>query len=87
MCGIACYLGNSKEEGLKFGNKASTLLQHRGPDDSGIYNDEHVTLLHRRLSILELTALGHQPMESSCGRYSMVFNLSLIHISEPTRPY
>jgi len=74
MCGIACYLGNNKEEGLKFGTRAGKLLQHRGPDDSGIYNDEHVTLLHRRLSILELSALGHQPMDSSCGRYCIVFN-------------
>ena len=49
-------------------------MQHRGPDDSGIYNDEHVTLLHRRLSILELSALGHQPMDSSCGRYCIIFN-------------
>ena len=74
MCGIACYIGSSKEEGLRFAHRASKLLQHRGPDASGIYNDENATLLHRRLSILELTALGHQPMESSCGRYSMVFN-------------
>jgi len=74
MCGIACYLGNNKEEGLKFGTRAGKLLQHRGPDDSGIYNDEHVTLLHRRLSILELSALGHQPMDSSCGRYCIIFN-------------
>ena len=74
MCGIACYLGNNKEEGLKFGRRAGSILQHRGPDDSGIYNDEHVTLLHRRLSILELSALGHQPMDSSCGRYCIIFN-------------
>lgn len=74
MCGIACYLGNNKEDGLKFGTRAGSLMQHRGPDDSGIYNDEQITLLHRRLSILELSALGHQPMDSSCGRYSMVFN-------------
>ena len=74
MCGIACYLGNNKEEGQQFGTRAGNLLQHRGPDDIGIYNDEHVTLLHRRLSILELSALGHQPMDSSCGRYCIIFN-------------
>ena len=74
MCGIACYLGNNKEEGLKFAQRASGLLLHRGPDDSGIYNDERVTLLHRRLSIIELSPLGHQPMDSSCGRYCIIFN-------------
>jgi asparagine synthase (glutamine-hydrolysing) len=74
MCGIAGYIGHSKETGLAFATNASNLLSHRGPDDSGIYNDELVTLLHRRLSILELSALGHQPMTSSCGRYTIVFN-------------
>ena len=74
MCGIACYLGNSKEEGFKFGTRAGNILQHRGPDDIGMYNDEQVTLLHRRLSILELSVLGHQPMDSSCGRYSIIYN-------------
>lgn len=74
MCGIAGYIGNSKEEGLQFAKRAETILQHRGPDDSGIDNDETVTLLHRRLSILDLSPSGHQPMRSSCGRYSIVFN-------------
>jgi asparagine synthase (glutamine-hydrolysing) len=74
MCGIACYIGNNKDAGYQFATKASTLLEHRGPDDSGIFNDEKVTLLHRRLSILELSELGHQPMVSSDDRYSIVFN-------------
>ena len=74
MCGIACYLGNNKDEGLRFGTNAGKLLRHRGPDDSGIYNDETVTLSHTRLSILELSDLGHQPMYSSCGRYIIIFN-------------
>lgn len=74
MCGIASYIGGSKEEGLRFATRASGVLQHRGPDDSGVYNDERATLLHRRLSILDLSEAGHQPMFSSCGRYVMVFN-------------
>ncbi len=74
MCGIAGYIGQSKEDGLIFCRNASTLLQHRGPDDSGIYNVELATLLHRRLSILELSELGHQPMTSTSGRYTIVFN-------------
>ena len=74
MCGIACYLGDNKEKGLKFGTRAGRLLFHRGPDDIGIYNDDQITLTHRRLSILELSELGHQPMESSCGRYIIIFN-------------
>ncbi|GAA4466972.1 asparagine synthase (glutamine-hydrolyzing) [Nemorincola caseinilytica] len=74
MCGIAGYIGNSREEGLAFANRADRLMIHRGPDDSGVFSDEHVALIHRRLSIIELSPLGHQPMTSSCGRYTIVFN-------------
>jgi asparagine synthase (glutamine-hydrolysing) len=74
MCGIACYLGRNKEESLRFGGNARSLLKHRGPDDNGMYTDDLVTLSHTRLSILELSELGHQPMNSSCGRYVIIFN-------------
>lgn len=54
---------------------AGTLIQ-RGPDDEGIWIDSinGVALAHRRLSILDLSSAGHQPMESSSGRYVIVFN-------------
>jgi asparagine synthase (glutamine-hydrolysing) len=74
MCGIACYLGKNKEEGLRFGAYSEDCLKHRGPDDKGLYADEDVVLAHRRLSILDLSQLGHQPMYSSCGRYIIVYN-------------
>ena len=74
MCGIACYIGSNKESGLQFGGNAVALLKHRGPDDHGVYNDDSATLAHTRLSILELSELGHQPMYSSCGRYVIVYN-------------
>lgn len=74
MCGIAGYIGRSKEDGLTYCKQAGQLMLHRGPDDSGVFTDDHAVLLHRRLSILELSELGHQPMTSSCGRYVIVFN-------------
>jgi asparagine synthase (glutamine-hydrolysing) len=51
-------------------------LQHRGPDDSGIYIDPRcrLSLGHRRLAIVDLSAAGHQPMASSCGRYVLTYN-------------
>jgi asparagine synthase (glutamine-hydrolysing) len=54
----------------------STCLTHRGPDDSGVWVDEEVGigLGHRRLSILDLSPAGHQPMISHCGRFVTVFN-------------
>jgi len=87
MCGIACYLGNNKAEGSGFGLKSGTLLRHRGPDDSGIYSDEQVTLSHTRLSILELTQAGHQPMFSSSGRYVIIFNGEIYNHLELRKRY
>jgi asparagine synthase (glutamine-hydrolysing) len=51
-------------------------IAHRGPDDAGAWLDADagVALGHRRLSILELSPLGHQPMHSADGRYVIVFN-------------
>lgn len=51
-------------------------LQSRGPDDFGVFVDANaeIALAHRRLSILDLSLAGHQPMESMSGRYQIVFN-------------
>ena len=54
----------------------AAVLAHRGPNDSGIWVDPQcgLALAHRRLSILDLSADGHQPMSSAGGRYVIVFN-------------
>lgn len=78
MCGFAGFLGNyslgtNSENILKeMGNKIS----HRGPDDMGVWLDKesNVGFSHRRLAIIDLSAAGHQPMLSACGRYMMSFN-------------
>lgn len=49
-------------------------LQHRGPDGEGIWEDEHVTLAHRRLSIIDLTTTASQPMEDADSGVVLVFN-------------
>lgn len=78
MCGIAGFLypaggAGSPERELKAMTDAIT---RRGPDDHGAWLDDQagVALGHRRLSILDLSAAGHQPMVSASGRYQMVFN-------------
>ncbi len=55
---------------------AGDAIQHRGPDDSGVWTDKSVGvgLVHRRLAIQDLTASGSQPMSSPSGRYVMAFN-------------
>ena len=77
MCGIVGIFGEKELSNL--GNcieKMTETLLHRGPDSSGTWIDQEnkIALGHRRLSILELSKAGHQPMESSCGRFVLSFN-------------
>lgn len=63
MCGI-CGIFNLKREPISKHvlMNMTRILAHRGPDDEGIYIDNNLGLGHRRLSILDLTPAGHQPM-------------------------
>ncbi|MCK9264935.1 MAG: asparagine synthase (glutamine-hydrolyzing) [Deltaproteobacteria bacterium] len=77
MCGITGFMGYPGSPGLSAKARAmADTLVHRGPDDSGVWTDEQagVSLAHRRLSILDLSAAGHQPMVSASGRHVIVFN-------------
>lgn len=80
MCGIAGqFVFHSGRNGLDIAASTTTMvnrLSHRGPDDVGVWQDEvnGVCLAHRRLSILDLSPEGHQPMVSADGRYVMAFN-------------
>ena len=62
----------------------TAALEHRGPDDSGVHSipDGGPVFGHRRLSILDLSALGHQPMESACGRFWVVYNGEIYNFRE-----
>ncbi len=59
-------------------------LALRGPDDRGVWSDPAagIALAHRRLSIVDLSPLGHQPMVSSCGRWVIAFNGEIYNFSE-----
>jgi asparagine synthase (glutamine-hydrolysing) len=60
MCGIAGFIDSRKT--LQDLQQMTRCLSHRGPDDEGYFFDEGVGLGHRRLSIIDLSASGHQPM-------------------------
>src|SRR5215470_20182380 len=76
MCGIAGCLALALETDpdQAWLTRALDRICHRGPDDDGVYTDPDVALGFRRLSILDLSLAGHQPMRSADGRYWMVFN-------------
>lgn len=79
MCGLAGILsqrGESREELETVARRMAATLRHRGPDDAGSWSDPRhgVAFGFRRLAILDLSPAGHQPMQSSSGRYTIVFN-------------
>ena len=78
MCGISGLIGwqGSTNDGLKTINKMCETLNHRGPDDRGIWKDQNskIFLGHNRLSILDLSKFGKQPMISKCERYVIIYN-------------
>jgi asparagine synthase (glutamine-hydrolysing) len=75
MCGITGFRTFSAAHNLRGDlESAVSTLTHRGPDDEGLWHGEGVGLGHRRLSILDLSQEGHQPMFSRSRRYVMVYN-------------
>jgi asparagine synthase (glutamine-hydrolysing) len=78
MCGIGGIIDVSlTADEIRFRlERMQAKLRHRGPDDEGLYFDGRsgVGLAHTRLSILDLSFAGHQPMSTADGRYTIVFN-------------
>ena len=77
MCGIAGVWSAGQPSDLApIASLMSSSLEHRGPDDCGVWVDTAapIALSHRRLSIMDVSSAGHQPMASQCGRYVIVFN-------------
>ncbi len=79
MCGINGFLTNIKSSSYNLNlilKETTDLLYHRGPDSNGFWSDSEngIYLGHRRLSILDLSPAGAQPMMSKSGRYIIVLN-------------
>ena len=80
MCGLVGFLGGV-DDGGAIGSDAvlsnmASVIAHRGPDDAGYWSDaeQRIGLGHRRLSIVDLSPAGHQPMHAPSSRYALVFN-------------
>lgn len=79
MCGIAGFLTSTSfnnEVAVSFASRMGVSVDHRGPDDDGLYLDRKagLVLVHRRLSILDISKAGHQPMVSANGQWIISFN-------------
>ena len=78
MCGLAGFLTKDrfKENPEIFLVKMANAISHRGPDDSGLWHSKSdgIYLSHRRLSILDISLAGHQPMTSKSSRFTIIFN-------------
>lgn len=76
MCGIIGF--NWEDEALV--KKAASVLKHRGPDDEGYYSSKDISLGHKRLSVIDLTKKGRQPM--SCLNYTVVSDGEIYNYKE-----
>src|SRR6266851_2213851 len=86
MCGIAGFWQKSRtsddlpEDIL---TRMGDALKHRGPDDSGtFFETSGLGFVHQRLSIVDLSPAGHQPMTSLSGRYTIIFNGEVYNFAE-----
>jgi asparagine synthase (glutamine-hydrolysing) len=75
MCGLAGIYGEAARSEGVLARMAGTI-SHRGPDDQGVWNDAEagIGFAHRRLSIVDLSPMGHQPMASNDGRFVICYN-------------
>ena len=78
MCGLTGFIGRPQNgvSAINVVNEMASRIHHRGPDDSGAWADADagIAIGHRRLSILDLSEAGHQPMRSASGRWILAFN-------------
>lgn len=78
MCGITGFNWNDK----KLINKITKELSHRGPEYQGSYNNQNISLGHRRLSIIDLSDAGKQPMSTADNNLKIVFNGEIFNYEE-----
>ena len=84
MCGICgiYFHDRSRAVDADVVGQMTSVLRHRGPDDEGVHVDGNVGLGHRRLSIIDLSPKGHQPMASRDRRYWIVLNGEIYNYRE-----
>lgn len=83
MCGINGIFGLDDQQLAREKITAMNFcMRHRGPDDDGVFTEDKIAFGHRRLSIIDLSNAGHQPMASYDGRYFIIYNGELYNYKE-----
>jgi asparagine synthase (glutamine-hydrolysing) len=82
MCGIAGFVGMQNDALL---GRMTDCISYRGPDDQGLFSEPQVGLGHRRLSIIDLSRHGHQPMGDAQGRAVISYNGEIYNFREVRR--
>jgi asparagine synthase (glutamine-hydrolysing) len=83
VCGLAVMLGlGGRQADATVLHRMAESIAHRGPDDSGMYLDDQVGFGFRRLSILDLSPTGHQPMLSDDGQHVIILNGEIFNYIE-----
>ena len=84
MCGIngIFHFQSQRKIDSKILTKMRDSMDHRGPDDQGLFVENNIGLGHRRLSILDVSAAGHQPFSSDDERFVMVYNGEIYNFKE-----
>lgn len=91
MCGLTGFWNRRRDQTtdqlMAVVSEMSQTLRHRGPDDCGVWCDASagIALGHQRLSIVDLSPTGHQPMQSHCGRFIVAFNGEIYNHAELRR--
>jgi len=88
MCGIAGIFspeGGITQEDSAAVSRMTAAQTHRGPDDSGTFDDAHISLGHRRLSIIDLSVAGRQPLANEDGTLQVVCNGEIYNYRDLTR--
>lgn len=84
MCGIAGFVGPRNTDLLR---RMGELVRHRGPDQDGIYEQDGCSFVHKRLSIIDLSDAGRQPMLSADGRFVIAYNGEVYNYRELRKKY
>lgn len=82
MCGIVGIWCNNHKYTESDIRKMAGAMSHRGPDYEGVWSDDYVNFGHRRLSIIDLSVNGHQPMHDISDQYVIVFNGEIYNYPE-----